>query len=1350
MGRVVAGRYTIEETLGRGGMAKVYRVCDTRTGRSVALKRGWARNESRAERRRALLEREFHTLAQLAHPRIIEVYDYSLDDNGPFYTMELLDGADLDKRGRVPWREACSLLCDVASSLAILHARGLIHRDVSARNVRCTTEGRAKLIDFGAMTSMGVAKDVVGTPPFMAPEVIQHQALDARADLFSLGALGYYLLTGRHAFPARKLVELRDVWRSRPAPPERIVSDIPPALNTLVLQLLALDRSARPHSAAEVMERLCSIAGIPREEHSEVSHAYLSTPILVGRDEVMIAVRRRMLPLARGDGGTLLIEGAAGSGRSRLLDAALLEAKLLGASVLRADAGDGARGDWGVARALCAQLVELWPKEANEAARLSVDVLGHVIDGLRGDASESSVWPERSLLLREVRDFVLALARGRRMVIVVDDADRIDEPSAALLAALAHKTERHGLIVAVAVDSETESPNSVSLNALRGMSLRIQLEPLAAEQTAALVRSLFGDVPNLHLCAGRLHALSLGNPRAIMELAQQLVTRGLARYEAGSWSLPDSLAHADLPSSLEASLAARLSDLSEDARSLAYLIGLAEGESLNFDSYVELTAHADQKWVFRTLDELLAARVLLAEGERYRLSQHGFAAALRRALPDARRQECHARMAELLCSSGGDVLRRTHHLLAAGRDREAIELLCSINLRVRLPPLPLLESALARAEQMSLPPRVLRALRIAVLNKAPMVLAVDTFRRCLPPVLALLDRESGLSVLRELTHLSPSERLSRALVRSQQSYMDTPESERGASPQEAVRELTQLAGACYSLATQTVDFGFFELMPDLEPLTLLSGALAIVEQMRLHAKEWLAGRRMRSSTMLVTILQRLSEPDQGGLDEMQYNRARLALIYALGLFEASIGSPRAERHAHIMEGDREMRVSAWRVRTLVHLNQGNLNEARKCSRRAELVQLQDGGDQRFLAGAAGLELISYCQAGDLLGVKNALEKVSVMAARHRGWQPLVHYGQCYLLWLRDDPQAALAELLPALALVAPGLSPYYSMLAALHVSLLRALRRDDEALSVGLGYVEIVEREQLAPDDRFVRIETAQALARAGREREAIAIMDDVIAIAERLGMAGLSLGLIYEARARVAISMSDRDGFDRYAAQCANEYSKGLNPALSQKLGRLMEDARENRASSADGPSPVKLLVADQTESEYDSIHSRIGECIDAEDRARCSLSLLLQSTDSCCGYLYGVWGRRVSVLAGLPEQPSDPAMARWVLQRVQAELDCGATETVSVDNPPIGDSTQEPLSRFTDGDGRLFQVILLIAQHEREAIVAAALAVQISAGPRSMPSGELLAGIAGQLLEHCDVDGAALNMEPVTGDGG
>jgi serine/threonine protein kinase len=149
----IGGRYVVEDALGRGGMGSVYRVRDAKTGQRVALKRAGARAPVKARTRRALLEREFHTLAQLKHPRIIEVYDFGIDDDGPYYTMELLDGADLEKAGPLPWRTACSLLCDIASSLAILHSRGLLHRDVSGRNVRQTADGRAKLIDFGSMIS---------------------------------------------------------------------------------------------------------------------------------------------------------------------------------------------------------------------------------------------------------------------------------------------------------------------------------------------------------------------------------------------------------------------------------------------------------------------------------------------------------------------------------------------------------------------------------------------------------------------------------------------------------------------------------------------------------------------------------------------------------------------------------------------------------------------------------------------------------------------------------------------------------------------------------------------------------------------------------------------------------------------------------------------------------------------------------------------------------------------------------------------------------------------------------------------------------------------------------------------
>ena len=135
-----------------------------------------------------LFEREFRTLVQLSHPRVIEVYDYGIGDAGPYYTMELLDGSDLRELSPLPWRRACELVFDVCSSLALLHSRRLVHRDISPRNVRCTRDGLAKLIDFGAMVQMGPCAQVVGTPAFVAPEVVQRSALDGRTDLYSLGA----------------------------------------------------------------------------------------------------------------------------------------------------------------------------------------------------------------------------------------------------------------------------------------------------------------------------------------------------------------------------------------------------------------------------------------------------------------------------------------------------------------------------------------------------------------------------------------------------------------------------------------------------------------------------------------------------------------------------------------------------------------------------------------------------------------------------------------------------------------------------------------------------------------------------------------------------------------------------------------------------------------------------------------------------------------------------------------------------------------------------------------------------------------------------------------------------------
>src|SRR5262249_20752998 len=157
-------------------------------------------------------------------------------------------------------------------------------------------------------------------------------------DLFSLGVTLYYALTGRAAFPANTFAQLHDVWRSKPPSPSHFVEDIPAPLDALIASLMALEPAMRPPTAFEVMNRLSAIAGLERAEAPGVSRAYLTTPAMVGREETLTELSARLDRAFKGRGGTVAVVGEAGAGRSRVLDACALGAKVLGATVLRAGA----------------------------------------------------------------------------------------------------------------------------------------------------------------------------------------------------------------------------------------------------------------------------------------------------------------------------------------------------------------------------------------------------------------------------------------------------------------------------------------------------------------------------------------------------------------------------------------------------------------------------------------------------------------------------------------------------------------------------------------------------------------------------------------------------------------------------------------------------------------------------------------------------------------------------------------------------------------------------------------------------------------------------------------------------
>jgi hypothetical protein len=260
-------------------------------------------------------------------------------------------------------------LRDVASSLGLLHARRLLHRDLSPRNVRITSDGRAKLIDFGGLASFGKHSTVVGTPPCVPPEALTGAPLDQRADLYSLGALAYFLLTGRHAYDVRALPDLVAALRKPVVLPSHVAKEhtIPAELDELVMALMSRDPMARPASAAEVIERLSAIAGLPAEREPQSATSYLLGGRTMGRARERARLRGLRKRALRGQGSAVLIEAVAGMGAARVLEDLALEAQLTGALTAFVDART-ARGALGVAQSLMRGLALSSPALTAQAA----------------------------------------------------------------------------------------------------------------------------------------------------------------------------------------------------------------------------------------------------------------------------------------------------------------------------------------------------------------------------------------------------------------------------------------------------------------------------------------------------------------------------------------------------------------------------------------------------------------------------------------------------------------------------------------------------------------------------------------------------------------------------------------------------------------------------------------------------------------------------------------------------------------------------------------------------------------------------------------------------------------------
>ena len=253
------GGYRLERRLGRGAMGTVYEGVDAE-GRHVAIKvlaAELAQSEEFVERFR----REATAAADFDHPNITGVYGFGEDGDRLYMAMELLLGQDLKtlvESGELgPLSERLRLMAEVAAGMSVVHAGGLVHRDLKPGNIHVTPEGGAKIMDFGLvrlsdsdMTRTGM---VMGSPAYMSPEQLRGEHVDARSDVFALGAVFYEILTGRRAFPGKRLTDvMMSVIGAEPPPLSVSAPDAPAPVALVVARCLRKDPRRRYRSAGEL------------------------------------------------------------------------------------------------------------------------------------------------------------------------------------------------------------------------------------------------------------------------------------------------------------------------------------------------------------------------------------------------------------------------------------------------------------------------------------------------------------------------------------------------------------------------------------------------------------------------------------------------------------------------------------------------------------------------------------------------------------------------------------------------------------------------------------------------------------------------------------------------------------------------------------------------------------------------------------------------------------------------------------------------------------------------------------------------------------------------------------------
>jgi Nif-specific regulatory protein len=669
-------RYQIRSVLKKTPETCVYRVFDAADQRDEAIKILCQTIDDPQQLLR--FRTEFSTLASLEHASVIKVFDYGvLHDRYPYFTMEYFVGRRISEYfDGQDWDSLYDVILQIASALHHIHHLGIIHLDLKPSNILVSDDGKAKIMDFGlAIESRQVLdRKIRGTLQYMAPEVLKQDRVDSRADLYALGMTLYETVTGALPGYGRPTIEvIRMQLDEEVRPPSTINPRIPPALEAIIVKLLEKDPRHRFPSAAALLQAVAAAAG-KSDPTSEllVGRGELFAAPLIGRKAEIEQLTWLIAEAREGRGAGVVIAGAEGVGKSRIVRDVTLRAQLDGARVFFGRCPVNRKTIYAPFFEIFRQMVTAVNPEADVAEEIR-RIVRPVVASSGPETSPPQNGQKFRLYNRVVQSMqdlygflsVGAETAGSPLILVVEDLQWADPSTIELFTFLAGEAKQNRLLVIGTVTLETggeaalESASpTIAFWEQRARDAGfpiVRVETLSEPLVREHVQSLLGEMQIPEELGRWMLWESAGSPLAIRRIVDYLIAHECLTWQPSGWVADmDRIRTLRIPGGPASILMERVEALPPARRTLLDIASVV-GESMEIELLTRISELPPEE-VYAATRELTRAGVLdeSTDGTTIAFPQANLRVAIYNTIPDRRRAELHLRVGEALEPAAND------------------------------------------------------------------------------------------------------------------------------------------------------------------------------------------------------------------------------------------------------------------------------------------------------------------------------------------------------------------------------------------------------------------------------------------------------------------------------------------------------------------------------------------------------------------------------------------------------------------------------------------------------------------------------------------------------------------------